>query len=1520
MTSNITDVDNNFLIFNVIDWHESDEVIEDNEDSESSDDSDVKETKYQYLNKKYVIKAFGRTENFESVYLRIEKFPPHFYILLPGSWTINIKSQCNRLINVLKRKNMSLEYTLKKYEIVKKKKLYGFYAGKQFNFLRLIFTNRKAMYDVAKMFDNKIDLLTGGRDRLVKFDVYESNIDPYIRFIHIQNLQSCGWIKVDKSKLGKNNEPNTCDRSYTVNWYDVIPHQCTKIAPFYICSFDLECKSDDGSFPQASRITDKIIQIGMTFTKYGVANISKKIMISLGTCDEIDGVEVYQCDTERELLLKFQEIIAREDPDILTGYNIFSFDQPYLMNRAKILNIDQRFYHLSKLKDYVCKLITKNLSSSALGDNKLNYIDSIGRVHIDLMKVVQRDEKLSSYKLDSVAENFFKDKVNEVIPNEDGSFTIKSKNIKILKPGNYVRFERDGEVIMLKFKVLDIEYDKGHFRIEKLDKQLIGNYKLVWGMVKDDIKPHQIFEFYEKTSAERKIIAEYCIQDCALVSNLMAKLEIITNNINMANVCHVPLHYIFFRGQGIKSLSLVAKFCRIEGYLIPVMKKDQNIDENSVGYEGATVFEPEIGFHRKPIPVLDYNSLYPSSIISKNVSHETLVELPEYDNLPGYIYYEVCYNNADGTQTHCKFAKKVDEFIDNEPSKSKRGIIPSILAGLLAERKATKKEMEKAEKEGDNFKAKILNGKQLALKITANSVYGQLGAPTSPIYLKHLAACTTAIGRGMLNTGKIFVENKLTGILLPLYQAVKDKNDEQYEALLKIHLKERDAKFEGNLKTFLPKLFDHYTIQPYIVYGDSVMPYTPILLKINNEITITTIEEFGKNLLNRGKQWMPYDEFKVNDTEIANRHDKEHILINDLDVLSFTSNGWSPVKQLIRHICNKAIYRISSHIGTVDVTEDHSLIRDDGIYVKPTEVDTNTSLLHNFPNIDDEHNVNIGIIQSTEEAKVMGFFVGVGSCGTYDTKYGIKYKWALNSQIIANLEECKRCLAIAEPDFNFKILDTIKSSNVYKLVPCGKIKQIVTKYRSLFYNTNKAKVIPKEILYASNDVRKAFLQGYFMADGNIKEHTWMNCSRIDTKNQSSAQCLYYLLKSLDYNVSINTRIDKPNIFRLTYSKNPFRKSPTKIKKISKLYDSYDGFVYDIETDIGNFQAGIGSMIVKNTDSIFIKMNLKNKITGQDVYDKSTLPLNIELGRVASKFLKTLLPYPHNMEYEKTLYPLALIAKKKYIGNKFENDPEHFKQMSMGVVLKRRDNANIVKKIVGGMVNIMLNEINIDKTIRFIKKTIGDLLKGKFEMHDFVTSKTLKGTYKGEKISSDETGKKGAIGIWKWEDVKCSQAHVCLAQRMRARDPGNAPQSNERIPYVTIVVHEKKGEKLLQGNKIELPDYILEKKLKIDYLFYLTNQIMNPSIQFLELIMKPGEANKLFNDFIMTEENKRKGLQSLLNPKFNIKKGEMNDNDNEIDIDSLINTSAKPNNKVKSKRINNEDKEFETLDDNVDVKD
>jgi len=264
-----------------------------------------------------------------------------------------------------------------------------------------------------------------------------------------------------------------------------------------------------------------------------------------------------------------------------------------------------------------------------------------------------------------------------------------------------------------------------------------------------------------------------------------------------------------------------------------------------------------------------------------------------------------------------------------------------------------------------------------------------------------------------------------------------------------------------------------------------------------------------------------------------------------------------------------------------------------------------------------------------------------------------------------------------------------------------------------------------------------------------------------------------------------------------------------------------------------------------------------------------------------------------MEYEKTFYPFALMAKKKYIGNKYVDDDINFKQTYMGVVLKRRDNANVVKKVFGKTVDIMMNENDIDKTVRFIKEAVNDLLKGRFEIHDFVTSKTLKGQYKGKKLTSDSTGEKGKDGSWKWDDVECAQAHVCLCQRMKKRDPGNAPELNDRIPFVAIEKQQKKGVKMLLGDMIEHPEYIKENKLKIDYLFYLTNQIMNPLIQFLELMMDSGEAKRLFDDYIIAEQSRRRGLVPLTKTLKITRSSNTDSFDDTFDSFGLTNKTVKP---------------------------
>ena len=264
-----------------------------------------------------------------------------------------------------------------------------------------------------------------------------------------------------------------------------------------------------------------------------------------------------------------------------------------------------------------------------------------GRVQLDLYKIIQRDHNLVSYKLDYVAETFINDSVTSI-----SDKTLVIKNSINLNPGNFITLKVNNEPYKKgkKFKIDSIDYASDTITLyESLDIEL-SNSKCIYQLAKDDVSPNDIFRYQKGTADERRIVATYCIQDCALCLHIINKLQIITNNIAMANVCFVPLSFIFLRGQGIKILSLVSKQCKKESFIIPVIKPkeevkgednpfydygDEGIEEelnDDDGYEGAIVLKPHPDIYlNKYVVVLDYASLYPSSMISHNLSHDSIV-------------------------------------------------------------------------------------------------------------------------------------------------------------------------------------------------------------------------------------------------------------------------------------------------------------------------------------------------------------------------------------------------------------------------------------------------------------------------------------------------------------------------------------------------------------------------------------------------------------------------------------------------------------------------------------------------------------------------------------------------------------------------------------------------------------------------------------------------------------------------------------------------------------------------------
>ena len=1437
----------------------------------------------------YDICMFGSTIDGDSVFVKVTGFEPYFFVKVPEAWQTKGKAYMNSQVKALentlkfeKVKRTKINYETKKREeymstiipsrlidhlvsvkVIYRKEFWGFTNGELFPYIRMK-VKSLALFNILKRYFLEPTQVAAG------LKSYESNIDPFLRFVHQRNIRPCGWVRLPASRYNKldidddsGEEVTRCGYNLIVDYNNVYSLDINKIAPLLIASFDIECSSSHGDFPvakkdyrklatdiiaalkeDATRLTkenisywirdafikdtyissdvtinrlytlekvnvakhiipivdkhideiirlislaanvsynedaeavdddgdgddddtnkpvavkrktgmfnddedgpmgdlikyftkiklpklagDKVIQIGTTVTRFGSDEVIYKHIVTLNSCDSIEGADVESYDAEDEVIMAWKDLIKRLDPDILTGYNIFGFDMKYVWERAEELGIDEHLATgLGRINTRRTILDTKELSSAALGNNIMYFFDLDGVVSIDMYKVMQRDHKLDSYKLDNVASVFLGDK-------------------------------------------------------------------------KDDISPAQIFSKFYGSSTDRCEVAKYCIQDCALVNRLLSKLKVLENNVGMGNVCSVPLSYLFMRGQGIKIFSLVAKESRINETVIPVIKSSFDNDKiDDEGYEGAIVLDPQEGMYLEdPIVVLDYNSLYPSSMISRNLSHDSYVADPDskYAKMQdqGITYETVIYDVYEGKGDAKKVVGKRSCTFAQFPD-GKKGIIPMILQNLLQQRKNTRKRMEyetltlsdgriavglvsdlgngqlellnvdkanlgagfgghKAVIDAslvierhdtyNKFEQAVLDALQLAYKVTANSLYGQTGSRTSPIYLKEIAACTTATGREMIYLAKNFVEEK--------YGAE-------------------------------------------VIYGDSVTGYTPVIIRHNNLIKIETIENIARMYGN--DIWLTCKE--------EGKQDKEACEICDVE--SWTDAGWTKMHRVIRHILadTKKIIRINTHHGIVDVTDDHSLLRNDGTEVSPNNVNIGDALMHvTYP----EPIITVCNI-SLAEARIMGFFCGDGSCGEYNCDSGNKCSWALNNADIQMLEMYKELCKNTYSSLDWIILNTIDSSGVYKLVPkspnnYGGIKKIVVKYREMMYY-KKSKIIPYDILNAPKEVRESFWKGLYDADGDKG-----NSIRIDQKNQISMASISYLASSLGYNISFNTRSDKPNVYRLNLTKSTQRKIFNTIKK--KYEIEYNGYVYDLTTENHHFQAGIGKIIVHNTDSIFIKFAHKD-INGNPVKGKDALPLAIKAGQLVEKDIKAIMPNSQNLAYEKTLWPFIILSKKRYVGNLYEDNVNKFKQKSMGIVLKRRDNAPIVKTVYGGIIDTLLNKGDFLGSVEFLQNKLQEMVSGQVSLEDLIISKTLRASYK------DPT----------------KIAHKVLAKRMGERDAGNKPQANDRIPFVFINTPEGVEVKL-QGDRIEHPDYIRAESLTPDYYHYITNQLIKPICQIYAL--------------------------------------------------------------------------------------
>ena len=587
-----------------------------------------------YQNNQLIMRIFGVNAKGESVCCHVYHFQPYFYVY--GSpYPSFLLSQAG-IVAV---------------ESVKKTNIMNYLKEEpDHNFIRITVTKPNLVYYFARQLEDR------------RYKIFEANIDVEIRFMVDTGLTGgCCWLEC-ASWIHTVPKKSFCQWEVDTEKDFIVAHQpegeWASIAPFTILSFDIECAGRKGIFPEPQR--DPVIQIG------NVVNDNEKVIFTLDRCESIPGARVVCFDDERLMLEAWAAYVRREaDPDVLTGYNINTFDLPYLIRRAEHLGSEEGL-NLSRIRGGKSVIVKEDSTfvSRQEGARQTVLVNTEGRCQFDMMTFVRREYKLRSYTLNAVAYHFL-------------------------------------------------------------------------GEQKGDVHHSIIADLQAGNPQTRRKLAEYCLKDAHLPLLLMKRLMAFVRYAEMARVTGIPLSFVIERGQQIKIVAQLLRVATARDLILP-SKKRRHEEEEEDYYEGATVIEPRRGYYNSPIVILDFASLYPSIMIAHNLCYTTL------------------WNGETPPPSYVKTTPSGDRFVQRE-----KGLLPEILESLISARKKAKQDLKN---ETDSVKKEVLDGRQLALKISANSVYGFTGALRyGKLPCKEISRSVTAYGREMIAFTREKIEEKYPG-------------------------------------------------------------------------------------------------------------------------------------------------------------------------------------------------------------------------------------------------------------------------------------------------------------------------------------------------------------------------------------------------------------------------------------------------------------------------------------------------------------------------------------------------------------------------------------------------------------------------------------------------------------------------------------------------------------------------------------------------------------------------------------
>jgi DNA polymerase elongation subunit (family B) len=693
------------------------------------------------------IKIYGIDQEGKNVALRVENFTPYAYIELPIKNSIAF---ANATIDEIGRLTI---YT----EIVEKRHLYSGYtvgnALTKFLFVQCV-SKKQIGYISYALKTTKILGMT--------LKIHEESATSILQLASLRNIPMATWISFAGTRVAESQQVTVCEREYLVNWTSLTKSSITEQVAPKILAFDLEVNSETTNAMPSNKPGDAIFQISCVVHRANETR--RKILLTLDGTDLTDnklltGIDTETFATEEDLLIGFIELLKRERPNVLTGYNILMFDIHYLIQRC------ERYCLIEDLclagYNRVVPAAERKIkwSSSAYKNQEYSFIDWEGILTLDLLPLVKRDYKLDNYKLDTVA--------GELIGAEKDPVSYKEifeayRTGQMARVGKYCVQDSNLCIDLLNHINCWISLSEMSVvcKVSMFSLYTQGQQLKVYSQVYDYCLRENIVvtsNGYECLAGERYLGAFVMDPVPGYYENVIPLdfCSLYPSLIIAHNICYST----FVKDESRVDKDLYETFewedhvgCEHDPKIVRVAELTQLIDKiddkiKSMMVKRDSVKTSTLG---KNVSVKLAKAKYQTKINTLRESQKPYrderVQLKkgkpsDHEDFDGNVISGIV----------C--AKRRYSFL--KPS-VKRGVMPTIIQNLLDSRKAVKLEMKTC----DPKNAIVLDKKQLAIKVSANSQYGAMGVRRGYLPFMPGAMCITYLGREAIKkAGQLVCDN-----------------------------------------------------------------------------------------------------------------------------------------------------------------------------------------------------------------------------------------------------------------------------------------------------------------------------------------------------------------------------------------------------------------------------------------------------------------------------------------------------------------------------------------------------------------------------------------------------------------------------------------------------------------------------------------------------------------------------------------------------------------------------------------